>query len=117
MSATQLSPTGLIVHCFYEKKDGQWQAFSLQFGLAAQADSFEEARRKLESMVRSYVYDALAGEDRDHAQELMSRKATRAVYVKYYSFMATSFLRHLLGAGSNGSNNGIYDQPMPLMPA
>jgi len=114
---TQLSPTGLIVHCLYEKKGGQWQAFSLQFGLAVQADSFEEARRKLESMVRTYVYDALVGEDRAHANELMSRRATLAVYVKYYSFLATSFLRHFFGAGANGSTSGTYDQPMPLMPA
>lgn len=109
-----LSPASLIVHCLFERKGDQWQAFSLEFGLAAQADSYEEAARKLEHMLQSYVYDALVGEDKEHAAVLMNRRATLAVYVKYYAILAMSFLRRF--DGPRDKSRGTYERPMPLMP-
>lgn len=35
-------------------------------------------------MIRTYVYDALVGEDREHAWELLQRKAHPRVYLLYY---------------------------------
>jgi hypothetical protein len=113
----QMSPASLIVHCLFEKKGDQWQAFSLEFGLAAQADSYVEASRKLEAMARSYVYDALVGEDKEHAVVLLARKATFEVYMKYYAILAAALLRKIFGRGRDGSNRGTYESPMPLMPA
>lgn len=78
------SPVCLLVRCVANKSGEQWQAFSLEFGLAAQADTFPVARRKLEAMVQSYLYDALVGEDREHAHELLSRRAPWWVFARYY---------------------------------
>lgn len=73
-----------VVHCLLERNGDQWQAFSLELGLAAQGDSAQAASAKLEAMVKSYVYDAIYGEDKDFAEELLSRKATAAVHARYY---------------------------------
>ena len=83
-SQTGTDHLGLTVRCIVEPKGDQWQAFSLEFGLAAQGDSMEDAKRRLDAMIQSYVSDALAGEDRDHAHELLIRRATLPVYFRYY---------------------------------
>lgn len=103
----ELPRLGLTVRCIVEPKDGQWQAFSLEYGLAAQAESMEEAKCRLDRMIRSYVYDALVGEDRDHAHELLSRRATWRVYVRYY-------VSSVLSAFSAKSET--YYDPLALVP-
>lgn len=94
----------LLVRCYIEHKNDQWQAFSLEFGLAAQGETEQDVRRKLESMIESYLEDALIGEDRAHADELLNRRATWLVYAKYYW---TSF---------RSRNHGTYRSPVPLAP-
>lgn len=84
MPAKLKSPTCFLVRCVANRVGDQWQAFSLEFGLAAQADTFPLARRKLDEMIRSYLYDALAGEDREHAEELLSRRAPWWAFARYY---------------------------------
>ena len=48
----------LLVRCYAERKDGQWRAFCLDFDLAAQADTCEEVRAKLDAMLDDYVAGA-----------------------------------------------------------
>jgi hypothetical protein len=110
-----MAPASLIVHCLYEKIGDQWQAFSLEFGLAAQADTYPEAQGKLDEMVRSYVFDALVGEDREHASELLARRATAEVYLKYYMTLSANLLRRLFG-GESRSIRGTYERPLPMTP-
>jgi hypothetical protein len=74
----------ILVRCLIEHKGKVWQAFSLEFGLAVQGESEKEVRHRLETVINSYIYDALVGEDREHAEELMSRRATGVVYLKYF---------------------------------
>jgi len=65
----------LVLRC-YGKKDGdQWIAACIDIDLVAQADTFEEARIKLNEQIKSYVYDALVGEDKEYASQLLRRKA------------------------------------------
>jgi hypothetical protein len=104
-----VKPIQLVVRCIAEKKGDQWQAFSLEFGLAVQGDTLPQVKHKLDLMLRSYVFDALLGEDRAHAAALMSRKATFGVYAKYYSFCALSFVSTL-------KDRILYREPMPLGP-
>ena len=51
------SPFRFVVRCLIERKGNQWQAFSLELGLAAQDDSFQGVKRKLEAMIDSYLHD------------------------------------------------------------
>lgn len=59
-----LKPRDLILRCYAEHKNGQWQAFCLDLCLAAQADTFNEARRKLSDMIPDYLEEALEGKIR-----------------------------------------------------
>lgn len=72
--------------CYAEKKDGKWQAFCVDLCLAAQADTLDEVRKKLDAMVDEYVKDALFGEDKDYAEALLKRKAPLRERLKYQLF-------------------------------
>ncbi len=110
---SQVSPMFLIVRVFAERKGNQWQAFTLELGLAAQADTLPEVKRKLESMILSYVTDALTGEDREHAYELMSRRATWRVYLNYYALNVLHYIMHFW---DHSKDRIFYKEPMPLEP-
>jgi len=87
-SRPSMRPAELVLQCFAERKGNQWQAFCLDFCLAAQGDTLGEAKEKLESMIAEYVYDALAGEDRDFGPQLLSRRAPLRDWLKYYWYLA-----------------------------
>jgi len=101
----------LVIRCYAERKDGIWQAFALEFDLAAQADSLSDVKLKLESMVDSYVYDALVGDDRQHARELLfHRKAPWSLWFKYYRARAER------GFGVKSKRSRPYREPLRLIP-
>jgi hypothetical protein len=112
----RISPIGLVVRCFAERKGDQWQAFSLEFGLAAQADSEEDAKMKLEEMIESYVRDALIGEDREHAFELLTRRASRRIYFRYFWYRLHHAMAHVSTRIVDPKNHTTYREPLPLEP-
>lgn len=115
--APEVAPFRLIVRCLLEKKGNQWQGFTLEFGLAVQADTISEVKRKLESMVHCYVRDALVGEDREHAYDLLvRRKATWQVYARYYLCWIASQFAKPPAAGSKPTGM-IYRAPLALEPS
>jgi predicted RNase H-like HicB family nuclease len=114
-----------VIRCVLEEADGQWHAYSLEFGLAAQADTEEEAKAKLGNMISSYLYDALAGEDREHAPELLRRRASPEVYAKYYVSKAAAGVASLFHRGRSRTSvhdggyldrHLAYSNPVPVMP-
>jgi hypothetical protein len=107
------TPFRFVIRIVAERKNNQWQAFSLELGLAAQADTLPEVKRKLESMICSYLFDALGGEDREHAFELLSRKATWQVYAKYHLCSAISHIGKIWG---RSKDHVIYNKMLPLEP-
>ncbi|WP_372523725.1 DUF1902 domain-containing protein [Sulfuricaulis sp.] len=82
-----ISPSRLVLHCYAEKRDNQWQAFCLDLTLAAQASSFDEVKHKLEHMILDYVQDALCGQDKAHVGKLLNRRAPFAYWAKYYWYV------------------------------
>jgi hypothetical protein len=103
----------VLVRCLIEHKGDIWQAFTLEFGLAAQGDSEADVKARLERMIESYLHDALVGEDREHAEELMSRRATLDVRLKYYLAAAIAKIRPNRTGGHSG---GAYREPLALEP-
>jgi hypothetical protein len=109
---SDVCPIHLVIRCLLEQSGDQWQAFSLEFGLAAQGESVQEVKRKMESMIESYVLDALVGEDREHAYELLVlRKARWPIFFRYYLAWAAS---HVVVLGTKFGM--IYREPVPLEP-
>jgi hypothetical protein len=108
-----MRPQDLLLRCYIERVGDQWQAFCVDLNLAAQADSLHEAKTKLDSMVRSYLIDALTGEDRAHAAMLLTRKAPLRFRAKYNwyamrSKISTTFAR------SNPRDRIAFRKPMPM---
>ncbi len=79
-----MKPRDMVLRCYAEEIDGQWQAFCIDLNLAAQADTFEDARVSLHSMIGSYVYDAIEGEDQDYADQLLTRRAPISLRLRYH---------------------------------
>lgn len=107
-----MSQPRLLLRCYARVIDDQWQAFCLDFDLAAQADSFEEARAKLASMIGEYLYDALRGEDRDHADQLLRRRAPWHMWLRFYNYLLQDKVLHV-----GGQLHRLFREPIPLVPA
>lgn len=90
-----MKPNELILHCYAIKDGSQWVAMCLDFDLAAQGDTFDEARQSLDGQIRSYVEDALIGDDQQHAPALLARKAPFTEWVKYWLLLAKVRLLNL----------------------
>lgn len=106
-----MRPLKLILRCYADKEGDQWQAFCLDLSLAAQASSFEEAKGKLERMILDYVHDALAGEDREYAADLLARRAPARYWLRYYFYM---FLCRV-GSIQRGVRR-LFTESLPLTP-
>lgn len=104
-------PRCLILRGFAEQKEGQWQAFCLDLCLAAQDDTLEGAHQKLIDMICEYVYDATVGEDKEHAAQLLTRKAPFEQWLKYYRYLFLS----KIGAFKDHTRKLLSD-PLPLAP-
>lgn len=92
------------IHCYVEPSGNQWQAFSLELGLAVQGESALEVKEKLERIIRSYIYDAVLGEDQEHQAALLQRRAAFSHYVKYlfYKLVCTLSQRNSGGPKADG---------------
>lgn len=100
-----------MLRCYANKHGNQWQAFCIDLSLAAQGDSFPEVKSKLELMMVEYVYDALAGEDREFAEQLLNRKAPLYQRAIYHLIR----LGHHVGLLRDGLHK-LFKEPMPLVP-
>lgn len=78
----------LVFRCFAERHGDQWLAFCIDLTLAAQGDSLADVKRRLNDQIASYVYDAIAGDDQQHAVELLTRKAPLRLRYRYYLIVA-----------------------------
>lgn len=106
----------LMLRCYAERKDSLWLAYCLDFSLAAQADTLDEAKTKLEAQIREYVHDALAGVDRPHAPLLLTRRAPWAYWFKYWlAGIAMWLARETRQPAPRLSQR--FREVMPLVPA
>lgn len=103
----------LILHCLAERHGDQWVAVCLDFSLAAQADSFQAVRVKLDAQIREYVFDAVAGPDRQHAAQLLRRRAPLRDWLKYWAYRELSRWSSRRRARTACG----FRAPMPLVPA
>ncbi len=97
----------LIIKCYAKQDNGLWVAVCLDFCLAAQGDSFIEAKNKLEEQITFYVEEAL--QDKEYGAQLLSRRAPLSSWLEYYSIWLTSLICHKASV--------IFEETMPLRPA
>ena len=82
------------VRIYGERHDGQWSLICLNFSLAVQDESLEEAKAKLNSQIASYVKAATVGVDSAHADYLLSRSAPLKYWAKFYLFGAVQAIQN-----------------------
>lgn len=99
----------LTIRCYAERKDGLWIAVCPQFTLATQGDTYEEAKGKLESQIQSYIVEALTI-DRQHAGDLLSRKAPLQLRWKY----TLARIKSHFGQGLGGYAR-TFLEPIPVL--
>lgn len=104
-----MKPNDLILRCYAEKIDDQWSIVCIDICLAAQADTLAQAKKKLEAMILDYVNDAVVGEDKPYAAQLMSRKAPLSQRLKYYKIYWLTKL-------GNITKKKIVDEAIPMSP-
>ncbi|MCK9394339.1 MAG: DUF1902 domain-containing protein [Methylobacter sp.] len=102
-----MKTTELIIKCYAKQEEGIWVAVCLDLGLAAQGNSFDESKRKLEEQIVFYVDEAL--QDKEYGSQLLSRKAPLSSWVEYYSAWILTMLCHKVSIK--------FDEIMPLRPA
>ncbi len=106
-----MKPIQLVLRCYAAKDEGVWVASCIDLSLAAQGDSFEEVKGKLEAMIGEYVYDATVGEDREYADQLLNRKAHYPEIIKYHWYSL------LLKLGTLKQDiRRLFTEAMPLAP-
>lgn len=104
-----MKPKHLILKCLAKKQGNEWVVFCLDFDLAAQASTLGEAKRLLEAQIQEYVFDALAGEDSEYADQLLSRRAPLGLWVTYYLAGIAQKILHIKGRLR-------FNKRMPLVP-
>ena len=72
-----------LLRCYIKQEQDQWIAVCIDLNLATQADSSNEAKQKLEAMIKSYVTEAFTI-DKNYAEQLLSRKAPFSLILEYY---------------------------------
>lgn len=79
-----MKPNELILRCYAEERsDGDCFAICLDLNLTAHAASFEEARGKLNALIRDYLEEAL-GKDKEHMQDLIPRSSPFYFWARYW---------------------------------
>lgn len=104
-----MNPQQLILKCYAENESGNWVAVCIDLNLAAQGQTFEETKVKLEAMIDEYIHDALVGEDKAFAAQLLSRKAPLSLRLRYWSIRFKNALSY--------NADKIFNEVMPLKPA
>ena len=104
-----MKPQDLVVRCYATKHDDLWVAVCIDLSLAVQGASVAEVQGKLNAQITEYVHDALAGDDRPYAADLLRRKAPLAQQLHYYSLVARSKL-HI----AKNHLYTLFDEIVPL---
>ncbi|NEV64147.1 type II toxin-antitoxin system HicB family antitoxin [Thiorhodococcus minor] len=95
---TSIRPTELRLRCYAEREAPDvWVALCLDFDLAAQGETFEDAKAKLDAMIDDYVRDAWEGEDQPFAESLLNRRAPLRYWLRFWWFSLWSRIRHRNG--------------------
>ncbi len=101
----------LLLRCYAEKDEDQWLAFCVDLTLAAQGDTLEQARARLHEQIAEYVHDALIGEDRPYARDLLPRPAPLRERLRYHAYSRLQRLGIL-----PSRHREVFTELLPIVP-
>jgi predicted RNase H-like HicB family nuclease len=106
-----MKPSNLVLRGFAERdEDGSWFAICLELNLYARGDSFEEAKDKLQRLIRTYLSEAV-NEDADYVDDLVPRRAPLYFWLRYATIWCLSRLHQARQQGRR------FKIPLPMVPA
>lgn len=115
----------LVLSCLARRDGDVWVAICLDFDLAAQGDSLEHVKAKLEEQIKDYVYDALGGEDKEHAFALLARKSPLNLRLVFWllanivnplkSWKPAHIVKRIIKP--NGFSSCSFYESLPMVPA
>lgn len=91
------------LRCMAYFQDGLFIAACLDLSLAAQGDSLQEAKEKLESQIKDYLDEIVA--EPEYARQLFRRRAPLSMWLKYWSIPVANLWRRIFKA-----RNGKYEK-------
>lgn len=100
----------LVLPCYAEQEsDGSWFAICLELNLYARGDNFQEARSKLNRLIRAYLQEAVS-KHADYISDLIPRRAPFYFWARYYLIKALSSIHRL-------ASKQEFKLPLPVVPA
>ena len=99
----------LVIRGYAKREDDVWVAVCLDYGLASQGDSAEEAMEKLMYQIHEYVYDAVVGDDKEFVKQLLTRRAPLSQWLTYYSYKALFKIRRVQAEFTQ-----LFYRPLPI---
>ena len=82
-----LRPSNLVLRCYGHRiKGGQWYGICIDLNIAAQAETPDKLKKKLNGMILSYVDTVLDTDDKESIPELLNRSAPLYNWAVYYLF-------------------------------
>jgi len=103
----------LVLKGYAKREDDVWVAVCLNYSLASQGNTVEEAMEKLMHQVQEYVFDAVAGDDKEHVKYLLTRSAPTSQWATFYWFKTLA----KLNIAKEGFTQLFYRPvPFPLAP-
>lgn len=88
-----MKPKAFLLRILGHKEGNQWTVMCLDFSLAAQANTYEEAHRLLRAQIESYIKDIFGGPDAEFAETLLNRRAPLKYWLIFYFYRTLQALR------------------------
>ena len=102
-----MKPETLVLGCYARRTGKRWYGVCLDLNLAAEADTFEELRAKINGMIVSYIDTVLDTDNRESIPELLCRRAPLRDWLIYYAIKTGNTIRRLPG-------NFIFKETVPF---
>lgn len=116
-----MNAADLVLRCYIKKEQDHFVAVCIDLCLAAQGESIQDARQKLDAQIRGYVEEALTV-DSEYADQLLNRKAPFSQRAYFHWILARLLIKHKLLSWLGRTNTQedkeqAFKEAMPMKPA
>jgi hypothetical protein len=85
-----------VIRCYgFQTPSGRWQGVCLDFNLAAEADTIDQLKNKMNDIIKSYIESVLDSTDKSSIIELLNRKAPLKDWGFYYLIKSIRIIKEI----------------------
>jgi hypothetical protein len=104
-----MKPIDLILRCYGYRKGNKWIGVCVDLDIAAEADSLDDLKNKLNSMIHSYVETVCDTEDKSSIPYLIKRRSPLPDWFRYYLTVALCRI-----ANRKRDDRRAFDEMLPF---